>query len=104
MRIALVITLSALLAPALAHAQDACLSGASTLPDQRALAALASTTEETCPCAAATSRSAWQRCAKGVLNAALAGSSLRRECEKTAKQTTKGTACGGTKAPCGSVA
>jgi predicted dienelactone hydrolase len=103
MRIALALAFSTLLAPALAHAQDACLSGASTLPDQRALAALESTTEATCPCAAATTRSGWQRCAKGVLNAALAGSSLRRECEKAAKQTAKGTSCGGTKAPCGSV-
>jgi predicted dienelactone hydrolase len=103
MRIALAIAFSALLAPALAHAQDACLSGTSTLPDQRALVALQSSTEVTCPCAAAVSRSSWQRCAKGVLNAALAGSSLRQECQKTAKQTAKGTSCGSTKVPCGSV-
>ncbi len=103
MRMLLVLVLSTLLGPAFVAAQDACLTGDSTLADQRALASLETTTEATCPCATAASRRTWQRCAKGVLNAALAGSSVRRECEKTAKQTVRGTSCGGTKVPCGTV-
>lgn len=103
MRIPVAVLLSTLLASALAQAQDACLTGSSTLADQRALASVESTTEATCPCAAAASQRIWQRCAKGVLNAALAGSMVRRECGKTAKQTVRGTSCGGSKVPCGTV-
>jgi predicted dienelactone hydrolase len=103
MRIGLAALLTSLLAVAGAQAQDACLTGASTLADQRALAALTETTEAACPCAAAVSRRAWQRCAKGRLNAALASNTVRRECEKTAKRGIHGTSCGGRKAPCGSV-
>jgi hypothetical protein len=103
MRTSLAVLLASLLVSAVAQAQDACLTGPSTLADQRAFAALAETTEATCPCTAAATGRAWQRCAKGVLNAALASGTLRRECEKTGRQTVHETSCGGSKLPCGTV-
>lgn len=87
-----------------AGAQDACLTGASTLGDQRALATLRANTEDACPCDAAVSKKAWQRCAKNALLAAQAGSTIRRECVRTAKATNKGATCGGTTIACGRVA
>ncbi len=45
-----------------ASAQDACLTGASTLGDQRALADLRVDMETSCPCASAVSR--WCRAGK----------------------------------------
>ncbi|HEV7734839.1 MAG TPA: hypothetical protein VGR62_21900 [Candidatus Binatia bacterium] len=83
-----------------ATAQDACLTGASTLGDQRALADLREATEAACPCGAATSRGIWQKCARNVL----LGTVLRPECVKTAKTVNKGAACGSTKVACGRVA
>src|SRR2546427_2711173 len=84
-----------------AAAQDACLSGDSTLPDQLALAALRSDTETACPCASATSRPAYRRCARDVLLAALDNGDLRAECKRTAIGINKGAVCGSTKIACG---
>jgi len=103
MRIIVAAVLSTLLAAAVVQAQDACLTGASTLGDQRAFATLDTSTESSCPCADATTRRAWQRCAKGVLKTTLAGGMLRPECEKSAKKNLRGTSCGGPALPCGSV-
>jgi dienelactone hydrolase len=86
-----------------AGAQDACLTGASTLGDQRALATLRSDTEGACPCATATARGSWRRCAKAQLQSALAGATVRAECEKTAKAVIKGATCGTAKETCGRV-
>jgi dienelactone hydrolase len=86
-----------------AWAQDACLTGASTLGDQRAIATLRGDIETACPCAAATSRGTFRRCAKDVLNVALDGSTLRAGCKKTGKGIVKGAACGSTRVPCGRV-
>ncbi len=86
-----------------AHAQDACLTGESTLGDQRALATLRTNTETACPCDAAAGKSAWQKCAKGVLLAAQASSTIRPECVKTAKATNKGATCGTAKIACGRI-
>src|SRR5262245_2040795 len=80
----------------------ACLTGASTLGDQRALATLRTDTEDACPCEAATSRASWRKCARTQL-AAVVGAALRTECEKTAKQVIKGATCGTTKTACGRV-
>src|SRR5262245_6494192 len=85
-----------------ARAQDACLTGASTLGDQRGLATLRTDTEDACPCEAATSRGSWRKCARTQL-AAVVGAALRTECEKTAKQVIKGATCGTTKTACGRV-
>jgi predicted dienelactone hydrolase len=86
-----------------ARAQDACLTGDSTLADQRALTTLGDTTEAACPCADAASGKAYQRCAKNVLSHVLADGTLRAECEKTAKTIVRGTSCGANTVPCGIV-
>jgi len=103
MRIALVVVLCTLVLSAPARAQDACLSGDSTLADQRALVALGDATEAACPCADATRGKVYQHCAKDVLKNTLAGGTLRAECEKTAKQILQGTSCGTKTVPCGVV-
>jgi predicted dienelactone hydrolase len=89
-----------------AHAQDACLTGASLMPDQRALVALRDATEAACPCATydgspGHTRAKYQACARGALDDALAASALRAECKKTAKKANTGATCGSTKVACG---
>jgi hypothetical protein len=88
-----------LLLSASVRAQDACLAGASTLGDQRALRTLRADTEAACPCAVATRRGEYQRCARGVADAAIAGGTLRPECERTARDLRRGAACGTSKSP-----
>jgi predicted dienelactone hydrolase len=85
----------------LTGSEDACLTGASTLGDQRAIATLRVDFESACPCDVATSRGSYRPCAKTVLAGALAGSTLRAECEQTGKRIIKGAACGGERIPCG---
>lgn len=84
-----------------APADDACLTGASTLDDQRALATLRSTTESTCPCASAASRGTWQRCARDVLDGAVGSGDVRAECRSVANATNRGAVCGSSKVACG---
>jgi hypothetical protein len=60
MRIALIALLGSLTVSAAAQAQDACLTGDSTLADQRAFAALDAATETVCPCDAAASAKTYQ--------------------------------------------
>jgi dienelactone hydrolase len=84
-------------------AQDACLTGASTLADQRGIATLRAGLESTCPCAAAESRNSHRRCAKAVLAAALADTTLRGDCERTGRQLIKGATCGSDRVACGRV-
>ena len=100
------LSLAALLIAAtagMARAQDACLTGASTLGDQRAIATLRADTDTGCPCATASSRASWRRCAKLTLASALAGDTLREECEKTVKVIIKGATCGTSRIACGRV-
>jgi dienelactone hydrolase len=85
------------------RAQEACLTGASTLPDQRAIVALRAALESACPCATAESRSSFRRCAKGVLAATLADTTLRSECERTGRRLIKGATCGSDRVACGRV-
>jgi predicted dienelactone hydrolase len=82
-------------------ADDACLTGASTLGDQRALASLRTATESSCPCASAASRGAWQRCARAVLNGAVEAGDLRAACRSTANHIDRGAVCGSSKVACG---
>jgi predicted dienelactone hydrolase len=91
--------LALIAAPTLA--QDACLTGASTLGDQRALATLRADTETACPCAASASRRDYQRCAQGVTDAAVMNATLRPECERAARAIRMGATCGTTRATCG---
>jgi predicted dienelactone hydrolase len=86
-----------------ARAQDACLTGDSTLGDQRAIASLRASTENVCPCDSAASRSKYRSCAKNVLGAAVGGGELRAECESTVKKNIKGATCGSTRDTCGRV-
>ncbi|HJQ84443.1 MAG TPA: prolyl oligopeptidase family serine peptidase [Candidatus Binatia bacterium] len=87
--------------PVLAAAQDACLTGASTLGDQRAFAALRTSTQSACPCASFTKRSAYQKCARAAIEGAIGDGDLRIECFKTALKIEKGAVCGSTKIACG---
>jgi predicted dienelactone hydrolase len=96
----------ALLCGASARADD-CLTG-DTLADQRALAALRSASEASCPCASFDGspqhrRGDYRRCAKGVLEASLAGDTLRAECRTTALAGIKGATCGSALVTCGRV-
>ncbi len=98
---AIVLTLT--LRPMPGRADDACLTGASMLGDQRGMATARANLETTCPCAAAKSRSTFRRCGKGVLAAAVGDATLRAACEKTAKRTIKTASCGTQQVPCGRV-
>jgi len=92
-----------LLPLASAHAASTCLVVPFTLADQRDLAALRTATEAACPCATATSRGTYQRCARGVIDGALAASELRPDCLKEARAIAKGATCGSDKTPCGQI-
>ncbi len=87
-------------------AQDKCLTGASTLSDQRAIASLRTATETACPCASFTgapgaTAGAYQKCARTVLNNAVKAGDLRQQCKTTASTINKGATCGSTKVTCG---
>lgn len=86
-----------------ARADDACLAGASLLPDQRQLAALRTATDAACPCASFTNRRGYQRCARHALHAALDVGTLRAACKRTATATNAGATCGSGKVACGGV-
>ena len=60
MRIARSVLVGLLLLSPAARAQDACLTGDTTLGDQRALAALGTATEAACPCAEAINGKTYQ--------------------------------------------
>jgi predicted dienelactone hydrolase len=99
----LVITLAC---AAAADAQDACLTGDSTLGDQRALAALRAATETYCACAsypAPRGRRDYRRCTSQQTNAAIAAAALRRECQRTARLLYRGATCGTNRVACGAV-
>jgi len=106
MRLLVLVPLGVALALSPVIAQDQCLTGASTLTDQRALISLRAATESGCPCASFTGGSgatagAYQKCARTVLNSALMAGDLRAECKKTATAINKGAICGSTKVACG---
>lgn len=92
-----------LLAATTASAATTCLTAPFTLADQRAFDALRATTDTTCPCDGFATRSAYQRCARGVLDAAVASSALRADCLSTARKNLKAVSCGSDKVPCGQV-
>ncbi len=103
MRVRLAFALSVLLAPVAFAAPSTCLQPSFTLGDQRALDALRVATEAACPCASFSKRGPYQRCARDVMDAAVASSALRGDCVKTAKAITKSASCGTTKSPCGRI-
>ncbi|MBM4267122.1 MAG: hypothetical protein FJ144_11005 [Deltaproteobacteria bacterium] len=87
------------LSPTNAAAQ--CLEGTAVLGDQRDLAEVADAIESACPCASAASRSGHRSCAKGVVEAALAGGDLRSDCKKIATKAYKDATCGSDLIACG---
>jgi predicted dienelactone hydrolase len=93
----------ALLEPGAGFAQDACLTGASTLGDQRGMETLRGETESACPCVSAESRASYRRCAKSVLADLITEGTLREQCETAARRNLKGAACGTASDPCGRV-
>lgn len=106
MRILVVAAFGIVVALSPAAAQDKCLTGASTLLDQRALVNLRTATETACPCASFTgapgaTASAYRKCASTVLKSALTAGDVRTECKKTAPAINKGAVCGSTKIACG---
>src|SRR5581483_6525334 len=84
-----------------APAGDRCLQGTSVLTDQRALATLRADEDSACPCTTTGGRSAYRRCARAVVNAAVDGGSVRRECKKTAKRDVSSATCGTSDETCG---
>jgi predicted dienelactone hydrolase len=106
MRNLVLVTVALALSWSPARATDKCLTGASTLADQRALVTLRTATETACPCANFTgapglTASAYQKCARTVLNNAVTAGDLRKECKQTATKINKGAVCGTTKVACG---
>lgn len=97
------LALALVLVPAVAGAADDCLTGASVVGDDRALASLRDATETTCPCASYTggkgkNRAAYLACARGVLAKA---TDVRPECRKRASAEQRSTTCGTHKVACG---
>jgi dienelactone hydrolase len=99
----LVAALVLLVARVAAAAPSTCLVAPFTLADQRGFATLQATTDATCPCDGFATPGAYRRCARGVLDAAVADGTLRADCAKPARKRLKGVACGGRKVPCGQV-
>jgi len=99
MKIGLLVVASLLLVAGPAAAQDKCLSGSSTLQDQRDLATLRSGIDAACPCASfggspGADRSAYRRCARTVRDQALAGGTLRKQCRMPATRGYFDATCG----------
>jgi predicted dienelactone hydrolase len=97
---------TALVLATAAAAQDACLSGDSTLGDQRAIATLRESTDATCGCApavGASGRRAFRRCAREAISDAIITSALRRECLSTARKLYKDATCGTDRVACGGI-
>ena len=100
MRIGLLPALLAVLVVAMpAAALEKCLTGGSTLGDQRALAALRADIDAACPCASfdgspGADRASYRRCARTIRDQALASHELRTECRASATRGYSDTTCG----------
>lgn len=86
-----------------AQAATTCLTDPFALGDQRALAAVRAQTDTACPCDGFAMRGDYQKCARGIVDTAVASVTLRQDCRKVARQIVKGTSCGSDKVPCGRV-
>lgn len=100
------VSLVALLANhAPARAANTCLSGATELSDQRAIAALRTRMETDCPCDVMQSRRAYNTCARNHIAAAIATATLRAECRHTAQDLFRNSSCGAAdRVACGRIA
>ncbi|HEY8514851.1 MAG TPA: hypothetical protein VIS07_04970 [Candidatus Binatia bacterium] len=92
-----------------AAAPDKCLTGASVLDDQRQLASLRAAIDAACPCESfdgsrGKDRSAYRKCARGLLNAAIKSGELRKQCRTVATRGFSDATCGTVgKVACGRV-
>ncbi|MBM4244806.1 MAG: hypothetical protein FJ148_13480 [Deltaproteobacteria bacterium] len=92
-----------------AAALEKCLTGGSTLGDQRALATLRADIDAACPCAAfvggpGADRASYRRCARPIRDLAITSGALRPECRATATRGYSDTTCGAVgKVACGRV-
>jgi pimeloyl-ACP methyl ester carboxylesterase len=77
-----------------AAAADRCLGGAAATQDQRDIAAVRLAVESACPCAAALSRGSYSRCARSVVDQAVAGRTLRGQCRVTVSGMERHSSCG----------
>ncbi len=95
-----------LFAGAAARAQDACLTGDSTLGDQRALESLAAAIDDACPCGdfdapPVSGRRAYERCARGAVAQALRAGDLRPACRAAGVDLLRTAVCGTNRVICG---
>jgi hypothetical protein len=91
----------ALLAPPVGFASQTCLTGSdpAVLDDAPQLAVVRDAVDATCPCAsydgtAANTNKDYVKCAKGVINAAVAAGNLRKQCKGAAKAIFVNANCG----------
>ena len=104
MRGGIAILLATLALTATAGAQDACLTGNSTLADQRAIATLRGAADAGCPCASFSvplGNRHYRRCVRDQIRTALDAGTLRRECLKTVRVLFRGAVCGTNRVTCG---
>ncbi|MFN8643176.1 MAG: hypothetical protein U0802_16525 [Candidatus Binatia bacterium] len=102
----LALLVSLLAAAAAWGLEDPCRSGAASLDDRRALAALRASIEADCPCAApgrGPSRRAFRRCARSHLARTLRDGALRRACFERAQADIRWSTCGTNRVACGQV-
>jgi predicted dienelactone hydrolase len=95
-----------LFAAASARAQDACLTGDSTLGDQRALDSLEAAIDTACPCGdfdarPGSSRGAYDQCARGLVEQALEAGELRTACRAEGADLYRTAVCGTNRLTCG---
>ena len=97
MRGGVAIIVSMLALAAVAVAQDACLSGASTFGDHRVLAALRTAVDASCKCASFTGalrRRHYAACVRSQIAAALHAGTLHGECDSSAQALYRDATCG----------
>jgi len=98
-RPAFLVALLLSLATAASAAPDRCLEGAAAAADRSQIDALRVAIEGACPCAAATSRGAYGRCARQTVKAAIDASQLRPQCRATVNRYGARATCGLAAAP-----
>lgn len=75
-------------------APDRCLGGASAAGDQGQIEAVRAAVESSCPCASATSRGAYNRCARQAVKTAIDAAALRPQCRATVNAYNARATCG----------
>ena len=81
-------------AEAASAAPDRCLGGVSAAGDQGQIEAVRAAVESACPCASATSRGAYNRCARQAVKTAIDAAALRPQCRATVNAYNARATCG----------